>query len=122
MIGLAERGGQRWVHLDVGAFNGGMEALETGHGLTLPMTDSRGGPTAPWNVTGPSCDSQDTLRYGALLSAELQVGDRVYLHTAGAYTTAYACAFNGFEVPTLRYRTAGPTSARRGRRLIAVTP
>jgi ornithine decarboxylase len=113
VIGLAERGGQRWVHLDVGAFNGGMEALETGHGLTLPMTDSRGGGTAPWNVTGPSCDSQDTLRYGAALSAELQVGDRVYLHAAGAYTTAYASTFNGFDVPTIRYRRAGrPGSVR----------
>ena len=69
VIGTAERGGRRWVHLDVGAFNGGMEALETGHRLVLPMTDSRGGPTAEWNVTGPSCD---TLRYGAVLSAGLR--------------------------------------------------
>ncbi len=122
VIGLAERGGQRWVHLDVGAFNGGMEALETNQGLTLPMTDSRGGPTTPWNVTGPSCDSQDTLRYGAALSAELHIGDRVYLHAAGAYTTAYASTFNGFDVPTIRYRRAGAISARCGRRLMAATP
>ena len=39
------------------------------------------------------------------LSADLQVGDRVTLRTAGAYTTAYASAFNGFEVPTIRYRS-----------------
>lgn len=110
VLGLAERGGQRWVHLDVGAFNGGVEALETAHRLVLPMTDSRGGPTAEWHVTGPSCDSQDTLRFGAPLSEALQVGDRVYLHTAGAYTTAYASAFNGFDVPSIRYRSAKTSS------------
>lgn len=110
VIGLALRGSQRWVHLDVGAFNGGMEALETGHRLVLPMTDSRGGPTREWNVTGPSCDSQDTLRFRVPLSADLQIGDRVFLHTAGAYTTAYASTFNGFDVPTVRYLRTNPKS------------
>jgi len=104
VIGTAERRGRRWVHLDVGAFNGVMEALETARQLVLPMRDHREGPTAPWVVTGPSCDSQDTLHHSVSLSADLQVGDRVTLHTAGAYTTAYACAFNGFEVPTIHYR------------------
>jgi ornithine decarboxylase len=42
VIGLAERAGRRWVHLDVGAFNGFMEALETGNRLRFPVTDSRG--------------------------------------------------------------------------------
>jgi ornithine decarboxylase len=110
VIGLADRGGQRWVHLDVGAFNGGMEALETRHRLVLPMTDSRNGPPAEWNVTGPSCDSQDTLRYRATLSADLRLGDHVYLHTAGAYTTAYASKFNGFEIPATCYRSTGSGS------------
>jgi ornithine decarboxylase len=104
VIGTAERRGRRWVHLDVGAFNGVMEALETARQLVLPMRDHREGPTVPWVVTGPSCDSQDTLHHSVLLSADLQVGDRVTLRTAGAYTTAYACAFNGFEVPTISYR------------------
>lgn len=106
VIGLAERRGRRWVHLDVGAFNGNMEALETGRRLVLPMTDERGGPTVRSVVTGPSCDSQDTLRDDAPLSVDLRVGDRVVLHTAGAYTTAYASEFNGFQVPTISYDTA----------------
>lgn len=103
VIGLAERRGRRWVHLDVGAFNGNMEALETDRRLVLPMTDERGGPTVSSVVTGPSCDSQDTLRDDARLSVDLRVGDRVTLHTAGAYTTAYASEFNGFQVPTISY-------------------
>ena len=43
VIGLAERDGRRWAHLDVGAFNGFMEALESGNRLRFPVGDSRGG-------------------------------------------------------------------------------
>ena len=76
-----------------------MEVLETGHRLVLPMTDSRGGQASPCNVTGPSCDSQDTIGFGVVLSNALTAGDHVFLHMAGAYTTAYASTFNGFDIP-----------------------
>jgi ornithine decarboxylase len=33
------------------------------------------------------------------LSDDLATGDRVYIHTAGAYTTCYASTFNGFDRP-----------------------
>ncbi len=111
VIGTARRHGRLWAHLDVGAFNGVMEALETAHQLVLPMSDSRGGPTSSWAVTGPSCDSQDTLHHNVLLSTNLQAGDRVWLRTAGAYTTAYASTFNGFPVPTTHYRGNGQPTA-----------
>jgi ornithine decarboxylase len=100
VIGLAERSGRRWVHLDVGAFNGFMEALESGNALRFPVTDSRGsGVRAPAHLTGPTCDSQDTIMFDVPLSVDLAVDDRVFLGTAGAYTTSYASAFNGFAVP-----------------------
>jgi ornithine decarboxylase len=99
VIGTAERRGRRWVHLDVGAFNGVMEALETARQLVLPMRDHREGPTVPWVVTGPSCDSQDTMFFDVPLSRGLVPGDQVHIHTAGAYTTCYASAFNGFSIP-----------------------
>jgi ornithine decarboxylase len=93
-----------WLHLDVGAFNGVMEALETRNALRFPMSDSRrAAARSRYHVTGPSCDSQDTILFDASLSAGLVAGDRVYLGTAGAYTTAYASAFNGFDVPLTRY-------------------
>lgn len=124
VIGTAERLGRRWAHLDVGAFNGVMEALETGQQLVLPMSDSRGGPLASWAVTGPTCDSQDTLHHSVSLSAELQAGDQVTLRTAGAYTTAYASTFNGFVVPTTRYEpSAEPdTEVAAERELVGVSP
>jgi ornithine decarboxylase len=100
VIGVAERHGRRWVHLDVGAFNGMMEALETGNRLRYPVSDSRSSATVvPHHVTGPTCDSQDTVLHDAPLSASLTVGDTVYIHSAGAYTTSYASRFNGFDLP-----------------------
>jgi ornithine decarboxylase len=100
VIGLAERAGRRWVHLDVGAFNGFMEALESGNMLRFPVTDSRGSAVRePAHLTGPTCDSQDTIMFDVPLSADLEVEDRVFLGTAGAYTTSYASDFNGFAVP-----------------------
>jgi ornithine decarboxylase len=100
VIGVAERRGRRWVHLDVGAFNGMMEALETGNRLQYPVTDSRRAvERLPCHLTGPTCDSQDTVLHDVALSATIAVGDTVFIHSAGAYTTSYASTFNGFAPP-----------------------
>lgn len=111
VIGLAERAGRRWVHLDVGAFNGFMEALETGNRLRFPVSDSRGSAPEPAHLTGPTCDSQDTILFDVPMSANLAVDDRVYLGSAGAYTTSYASDFNGFAVPRT-YASAELAAAR----------
>lgn len=104
VIGLAQRGRKKWAHLDVGAFNGMMESLETQNNLNFPLADSRNSPKkAIYNLTGPSCDSQDTILFGCNLSANLKVGDRVFIYTAGAYTTSYASRFNGFDIPATYY-------------------
>lgn len=101
VIGIADRATGRWVHLDVGAFNGLMESLETRNALRYPITDSRSpAPTQTCHLTGPTCDTQDSIMSGVELSAGLEVGDRVYIGSAGAYTTCYAAtAFNGFAAP-----------------------
>lgn len=101
IIGIAERAGKTWLHLDAGAFNGMMEALETRNELLFPVSDSRNAAEkSTYHLTGPSCDSQDSILFNVQLSAGLQIGDRVFIHTAGAYTTCYASNFNGFDVPT----------------------
>ncbi len=103
VIGTATRAGRDWVHVDVGAFNGLMEALETSNTLAFPLSDSLGtAEQRPYHLTGPTCDSQDTIMFGAALSAGIEAGDRVHIRTAGAYTTAYAARFNGFEIPEVR--------------------
>jgi ornithine decarboxylase len=105
VIAVAERDDVSWAHLNVGAFQGVAEALETACTLRSPVTDSRGSSTQKlWRLTGPTCDSQDTFNLGVLLSVDLRPGDRVYLSTAGAYSTAYGTGFNHFPSPSVRYR------------------
>jgi ornithine decarboxylase len=106
VIGLEMRGDERWAYLDVGGYNGMMEAVQTGGRWPFPILTSRsdaGDPSAGAKVrttiTGPSCDSSDTMFYGVPLPASLAAGDRLYIGSAGAYTTSYASSFNGFPPP-----------------------
>ncbi len=38
--------------------------------------------------------------FGVALPATLDVGDELYIGSAGAYTLSYASSFNGFPPPT----------------------
>jgi ornithine decarboxylase len=103
VIGTATRFGQRWVHLDVGALHGLIESLETNNELRFPIWDSRNSlARLRCILTGPTCDSQDTILFDAELSAGLSVGDRVFIGSAGAYSTVVASSFNGFDPPIVR--------------------
>lgn len=51
---------------------------------------------------GPTCDSMDLIKKDVLIS-ELQVGDWVVFREMGAYTIAAASAFNGFQVPSMKF-------------------
>ncbi|MBT9162003.1 MAG: Lysine/ornithine decarboxylase [Dehalococcoidia bacterium] len=95
VIATARRNGENWLYLDVGVFNGLMESIG---GFRYSMTADRDGPVHKWVVAGPSCDSLDVISNGVELP-ELQIGDKVYISSAGAYTTAYASRFNGFLIP-----------------------
>ena len=63
VIGAAWRGGTLRVSLDTGAFHGLIEALESGRELRFPVTIPAAGnrTLVPCTLTGPSCDSQDTI-------------------------------------------------------------
>ncbi len=107
VIGTAWRRGTLRVSLDTGAFHGLIEALESGRELRFPVTI----PAADRRVmvcctlTGPSCDSQDTILDRVRLPAP-RVGDRVLIGNAGAYTTCYSgrSSFNGFPAPAVRVK------------------
>jgi ornithine decarboxylase len=103
VIGVERRGRERWAYLDVGGYNGMMEAVQTAGRWQFPLLTSRAdhfdAPSVPTTVTGPSCDSSDTMFYDAPLPASLETGDRLYIGTAGAYTISYASHFNGFPPP-----------------------
>jgi ornithine decarboxylase len=108
VIGREQRAGRPWVFLDVGAYNGLMEAAQTDGTWRFPVVVTRGGTgerlpmsrTVQATLTGPSCDPSDTILRDVTLPADIEVGDRVLIAGTGAYTLAYAAAFNGFPPPT----------------------
>lgn len=95
VIGKATRNGENWLYLDVGVFNGLMETIG-GIGY-LFKTNSRRREKI-WNIGGPSCDSMDIIAKNVVLP-EPDIGDLVYILSAGAYTTVYAAPFNGYKIP-----------------------
>jgi ornithine decarboxylase len=95
VIGKAMRDGQKWLYLDVGVFNG---LMETVGGIKYPFSVSKEGQLGKFVLAGPSCDGFDVISEEVELP-EPQIGDRVYIKSAGAYTTAYASNFCGFSTP-----------------------
>lgn len=109
VIGTAWRRGRLRVSLDTGAFHGLIEALESGRELRFPVTIPGAGHRmlVPCALTGPSCDSQDTILDHVWLPIP-QAGDRILIGNAGAYTTCYSgrSTFNGYPAPSVRIKAA----------------
>ncbi len=92
----------RWVYTDVGLFNGLIETL--GEAIKYPLCTERDGETEEVVLAGPTCDSMDIMYedYKYELPLSLEIGDRLYWFSTGAYTTSYcSIEFNGF--PPLQY-------------------
>lgn len=95
VIGKARRADEDWIYIDVGVFNGLMESIG---GIKYSyVVGSRNEPKR-WTVAGPSCDSFDVIDREVLLP-EPEVGNRLLILSAGAYTISYASEFNGFSIP-----------------------
>ncbi|MFC3676869.1 type III PLP-dependent enzyme [Ferrovibrio xuzhouensis] len=89
---------RRWVYLDIGKFSGLAETMDEAIKYRF-VTPRDGGPTGPVSLAGPSCDSADILYEKAdyQLPLGLEVGDKILILSAGAYTTTYSSVgFNGF--------------------------
>ncbi|MDQ1727816.1 MAG: ornithine decarboxylase [Frankiaceae bacterium] len=103
VIGCERRAGRMWVYLDVGAYNGLMEAAQTAGRWPFPLRTSRADDRTAGRLhctlTGPTCDSSDTILVEADLPDTIAEGDRVYIGSAGAYSLSYVSAFNGFDSP-----------------------
>ena len=89
----------RWVYLDIGKFGGLVETMD--ESIRYPIRTPRDGEAmAPCVLAGPTCDSADVLyeKEPYMLPVGLEIGDRVLIEGAGAYTATYAAvAFNGFQ-------------------------
>jgi ornithine decarboxylase len=98
---ISEKGGgddRRWVYLDVGKFNGLAETMDESIKYRI-ATPGRSGQCGPVIIAGPTCDSADILyeKTDYRLPLGLEIGDKVAILAAGAYTASYASVgFNGF--------------------------
>ncbi|MEE2998232.1 MAG: type III PLP-dependent enzyme [Pseudomonadota bacterium] len=97
--------GRRWIFLDVGKFGGLPETFEEAiqYRITTPHDGSSTGPVV---LAGPTCAEVDILYdvAGYSLPLDLAAGDRVEIHSAGAYTATYsAVGFNGFPPLSQHY-------------------
>ncbi len=98
LISRRDESQPRWVYLDIGMFNGLAETLEEAIRYRI-LTPGRSGERTPVVLAGPTCDSADVLyeRSPCLLADDLDIGDRIRLLSAGAYTASYSSVgFNGF--------------------------
>jgi ornithine decarboxylase len=88
----------RWVYLDIGKFSGLAETMD--EAIRYRITTARDHEaTGSCVLAGPSCDSADVLyeKQPVQLPVGLRSGDRVVIHSCGAYTSTYASVgFNGF--------------------------
>jgi ornithine decarboxylase len=88
----------RWVYLDIGKFGGLAETMD--ESIRYPIRTPRDGDNvAPCVLAGPTCDSADILyqREPYALPISLEIGDKLLIEGAGAYTATYSSvAFNGF--------------------------
>ena len=91
---------KRWVYTDVGLFQGLIETL--GEAIKYPIyTPKMETSTSQGTVVlaGPTCDSADIMyeETGYQLPLDLEIGDKIYWLTTGAYTNSYSSIeFNGF--------------------------
>lgn len=88
---------KRWVYTDVGIFNGLMETID--ESIKYPIYTEKGGENGDVILAGPTCDSLDIIyeHFKYELPLSLEIGDRIYWISTGAYTASYsAVEFNGF--------------------------
>ena len=95
VIGKAKRGNKNWLYIDAGVFNGFMETID---GFTYDIKTIKNNKTKIYTIGGPSCDSVD-IPFKNVALGEAEIGDKVFVLNAGAYTTVYASTFNGFTIP-----------------------
>jgi ornithine decarboxylase len=104
VLGTAVRGGNRYVYLDSGVFNGLHETLEGIAYGVYRQSDVLAGRApstglSPVTLAGPTCDGSDLIAHAVPLPP-ITVDDRLVFLQTGAYTIATE-DFNGMYYPTV---------------------
>lgn len=90
----SKKGDENWVYVDAGVFHGLTETIQN---IRYRVTvDGKEDEELEKSVfAGPTCDSMDVMYYDIDLPKSTTLGDIVYFHATGAYTTEYGTNFNG---------------------------
>ena len=119
VLGREVRAGEDWLYLDVGAYNGLMETQQTVGQWRFPLWSSRADHAAveqvPFTVTGPSCDSSDTMFFGALLPITMAEGDRVFVALRGRLHPQLRLALQRVPAASDALRGVRPVDSSAGR-------
>lgn len=114
IIAKADRGLDHWISLDIGVYNGLLEAVagiqyeivthnEYRKGLERAFLKESHPEIMHFNITGPTCDSWDTIAKNYPMLNHLNIGDIVYILNVGAYTLSGVTNFNGFGAPEIYF-------------------
>ena len=114
VIAKADRGSEHWLSLDIGVYNGLLEAVagiqyeiisdkEYNNGTKTKDVNNKRRGEVYYNVAGPTCDSWDTIVKNYPLPKDMEIGDIVYILNAGAYTLSESTNFNGFGPPEVLF-------------------
>ena len=109
IIGVEERNGKDWLYLDVGTFQAFVEIFEFGYfpypvkSLKHEVNKFPARELKSYALTGPSCDSYDTMTMDIKLPTDLAIGDKLIIGVTGAYTIVYGSNFNGYKIPTVKF-------------------
>lgn len=106
VIAREERAGKNWLYLDTGTFQSFVEIFEFNE-FFYPvyslrhLLDSSKVKSDIYTLTGPTCDSYDTMTNKIELPADIDVGDTLLITMSGSYTTSYGSHFNSIAPPPL---------------------
>ncbi len=100
-------GERRWLMIDAGMNNLVRPALYQALHRIVPLA-AVPGPTLPWRVVGPVCESSDDFGTHELPVAAF---DRVAILDAGAYGYTMASRYNGRPLPAEVFLRAGAVAA-----------
>jgi len=114
VIAKANRGSEHWLSLDIGVYNGLLEAVagiqyeiisdkEYKNGTKNKNIKKKKRGEKYYNIGGPTCDSWDTIVKNYPLPDDMEVGDIVYVLNVGAYTLSEVTNFNGFGPPEVHF-------------------
>ena len=98
VTGRARRQGTPWFYIDDGVY-GAFSGRLFDH-CDYRLISDRRGRRGRCVVAGPTCDSIDVVSRDQVLP-RLDVGDLLLVPGMGAYTSASATSFNGFEPPRM---------------------